>query len=85
MNFLKQFTPQAHTLAKMFGYRYLDMHTINYMVTGKSLSLSKAAAEYGLYPEPKPHKALQGAKYTREVFKHAYMALHKGGITECTQ
>lgn len=50
-----------------FRHRFVDIHTIVYFLTGKSLSLKLAAEEFGLEPEPAIHNALNGAKKAKEI------------------
>lgn len=52
-----------------FRRRFLDLHSVVYFLTGKSLSLKLAAEEFGLEPEPAVHNALNGAKKAKEILE----------------
>lgn len=52
-----------------FGHRSLDLHSVAFAKSGKSLSLDGILEYVGLKPEPKPHNALVGATLEREAFK----------------
>ncbi len=52
-----------------FGHRSVDLHSLYYGKSGKSLSLDGILQALGLSPEPKPHNALNGARLERDAFK----------------
>lgn len=55
-----------------FSYRTVDSHTLGVALFGESLSLDGVGEKFGLLKEPKPHNALTGAKYCKEVVKMAF-------------
>ena len=57
-----------HDVSKWpFGYRTVDLHSIAYALTRRSMSLDQILEFCGLNPEPKPHNALTGAKLEAEA------------------
>jgi len=52
-----------------FGYRTLDLHSVAFIVLGKSLNHEGICTELGLPIEPKPHNALVGARSERDAFR----------------
>ena len=56
----------------IFKHRVVDLHSIVYFLTGKSLSLKLAAEECGMRPEPEIHHALNGAKKAKEVLRYLH-------------
>lgn len=46
----------------MFGYRFVDLHSVSYAKFGRSMKMDKTLEALGLPPEPRPHDALVGAK-----------------------
>jgi len=67
------FLMAAHKLAGdedkwLFGYRYLDLHTLAYYKLGKSMSQDEVREWLNLGAEPQPHNALTGANCARETW-----------------
>lgn len=70
-----QFLKNAQKLSVspwIFGYRFLDLHSLTYSKFRKSVKMDEALILLGLPPEPKPHNALTGAKVTRDIYKKLF-------------
>lgn len=61
-----RYTPAAHWI---FGHRTVDLHSVAFGRFKESLSLDGILVKLGLAPEPKPHKAINGARLERDAFK----------------
>jgi len=55
-----------------FGYRVLDIHSIYWAKTGKSGSLDDISRDLGIIPEPRPHRAINGARQAYKVMQELF-------------
>lgn len=67
--FLWQYAYGKLVFERVFSRRSVDLHSVAYAATGKSLGLDDILRACGLRPEPKPHHALTGAKLERDAFR----------------
>lgn len=61
---------QAFTWLFPFSYRTVDLHSLAFLVFGKSMKHSDICRELGLPPEHKPHHALTGARSEATAIRH---------------
>jgi len=64
---------------KLFGHRYIDLHSMAFMLTKESLRSIDACSEFGVEPEPEPHNALEGAKMNVRLYNAMMSQLHDHG------
>lgn len=55
-----------------FRHRFLDLHSIVFFLTGKSMSLKNSCEYFSIKTEEIIHNALAGAEKCKEVLKHIY-------------
>lgn len=61
--FLEELHQRHYTPEKFpFSYRTVDLHSLAFLVFGRSMKHSDICVALGLPPEPKPHNALSGAQ-----------------------
>lgn len=59
----------APAFEELFGYRFLDLHSMYFAHTGESLSMPEICDKLGVEREPKPHKAINGAAVEAECIR----------------
>jgi DNA polymerase III alpha subunit (gram-positive type) len=74
VQFLKSLAVRTNSVWP-FKYRYVDLHTVSFLVFGESLSQDQVREKLGMGPEPKPHNALTGAKSAYNVYRALMLRL----------
>ena len=75
VQFLKEVNSRARTCWQ-FGHKYIDLHSMAFLVFGESLSHEKIALKLSLDPEEKPHNALSGAKSELNCINELFQMLN---------
>lgn len=60
-----------------FKHRFVDLHSIMYFITKKSMSLQNMAKYFHLEPENEVHNALNGAKKAKEILQACIFAAER--------